>query len=277
MLIVTIRTVVQRRVKAFNGKRLMEFEDKVVIVTGAAKGIGQATARAFAREGAKVALLDVDDSARAVAESLGAHAGFIQCDASQSADVSRAIQEAVSTFGEISILINNAGIQTYGTCADTTEDDWDRTINVNLKSAYLCSKFTIPSMLKSGAGVIINLSSVQAFVSQHQVAAYTTSKTALLGLTRSIAVDYAPEIRCVAVCPGTVDTPMLHDAIQLSANPDEVLRECHNMHPVKRIGTPEEVAELILFLCSDKAGFITGQPIRIDGGLGLSIGGSKRE
>ena len=122
----------------------------------------------------------------------------------------------------------------------------------------------------------MNLSSVQAFVSQNNVAAYTTSKSAILGLTRSIAVDYAPRIRCVAVCPGTVDTPMLREAIKLSPDPMEVLDECNQMHPVKRIGTPEEVADLIVFLASDKAGFITGQPIRVDGGLGLSIGGSKR-
>jgi NAD(P)-dependent dehydrogenase (short-subunit alcohol dehydrogenase family) len=121
------------------------------------------------------------------------------------------------------------------------------------------------------------MASVQSFLSQERVAAYTTSKSALLGLTRSIAVDYAPKIRCVAVCPGTVDTPMLRDAIQLSPDPDAILKECYDMHPMQRIGTPEEVAELVMFLCSDKAGFITGQPIRIDGGLGLSIGGSKQE
>lgn len=255
----------------------MQFKKKVVVITGGAKGIGLACARAFAREGARVALLDVDDSAQGVAESLEHGAVFVHCDASKSADVSRAMNEVISSLGEISYLINNAGIQTYGTCTDTDEEIWDRTINVNLKSAYLCAKFAIPSMLRSGAGVVINLSSVQAFVSQNQVAAYTTSKTALLGLTRSIAVDYAPQVRCVAVCPGTVDTPMLHAAIRQSPNPQEVLQECHDMHPVKRIGTPEEVAELILYLCSDKAGFITGQPIRIDGGLGLSIGGSKRQ
>jgi len=195
---------------------------------------------------------------------------------SNSRDVERAIAAIRNTLGEISVLVNNAGIQTYGTVAETSEQEWDRTINVNLKSQFLCAKYALPSMQARGGGVVINLSSVQAFVSQNNVAAYTTSKTAILGLTRSIAVDYAPTIRCVAVCPGTVDTPMLRDAIALSPDPTEVLDECNNMHPVKRIGTPEEIAELIVFLASDKASFITGQPIRIDGGLGLSIGGSKR-
>jgi NAD(P)-dependent dehydrogenase (short-subunit alcohol dehydrogenase family) len=242
----------------------MQFQNHLAVVTGAAKGIGEATARAFSREGAAVALLDVDDSAKKLAHSLA--------DA-----IERAFEAIARDLGNTTILVNNAGIQHYGTVTETSEAEWDHVLGVNLKSAFLCAKHAIPQMLKRGRGVVINLASVQAFVSQQKVAPYTTSKTALLGLTRSIAVDYAPKIRCVAVCPGTVDTPMLRDAIRQSPNPEEVLQECNAMHPVKRIATPEEVAELILYLASDKAGFITGQPIRIDGGLGLSIGGSKRD
>lgn len=254
----------------------MRYENRHAVVTGAARGIGLATARAFIREGAKVSLLDVDDSAQALPKEFPGAATFFKCDVSKFTDVEGAVRRAIDVYGDISFLINNAGIQTYGTCVDTPEEVWDRTININLKSAFLCSKVAIPSMQRAGGGVVVNLSSVQAFLSQHQVAAYTTSKTALLGLTRSIAVDFAPAIRCVAVCPGTIDTPMLRSAIQLSPDPAAVLQECRDMHPVKRIGTAEEVAELIMYLCSDAAGFITGQPIRIDGGLGLAIGGSKR-
>jgi NAD(P)-dependent dehydrogenase (short-subunit alcohol dehydrogenase family) len=254
-----------------------QFHDNLAVVTGAAKGIGQATARAFYREGAAVAMLDVDDSAMKLAKEFGSRGLFVRCDVSDAAQVARSFEVIGSELGPAGILVNNAGIQHYGTVTETSEEEWDRVMGVNLKSAFLCAKHAIPQMLQRGHGVVVNLASVQAFVSQNKVAPYTTSKTALLGLTRSIAVDYAPQVRCVAVCPGTVDTPMLRDAIAQSPNPDEVLQECHDMHPVKRIATAEEVAELILYLCSDKAGFITGQPIRIDGGLGLSIGGSKRD
>ena len=146
---------------------------------------------------------------------------------------------------------------------------------VNLHGPFYCSHAAIPHLQKNG-GVIVNVASVQSCISQNLVAAYTTSKTALLGLTRSIAVDYAPDIRCVAVCPGTVDTPMLRDAVAQSPDPDAVLRECEEMHPLKRIAQPQEVADLILFLAGDSAAFITGQAFRIDGGLGIAAGGSKR-
>jgi NAD(P)-dependent dehydrogenase (short-subunit alcohol dehydrogenase family) len=254
----------------------MENASRVIVVTGAAKGIGQSTARAFHDVGDAVAILDVDPAGAELAKSFGSRGLYVRCDVSRQLEVDGAFQAIVGQFGGVDILVNNAGIQHYGTVTETSEQEWDRVLGINLKSAFLCSKAAIPSMMARGRGVIINVASVQAFLSQHRVAPYTTSKTALLGLTRSIAVDYAPQIRCVAVCPGTVDTPMLRDAVQLSPNPQEVLDECNQMHPVKRIATPDEVADLILFLASDKAGFITGQPIRIDGGLGLSIGGSKR-
>jgi NAD(P)-dependent dehydrogenase (short-subunit alcohol dehydrogenase family) len=148
-------------------------------------------------------------------------------------------------------------------------------MNVNLKSAFLCAKHAIPHMLQRGTGVIINIASVQAFHSQPNVAAYTTAKTALLGLTRSIAVDYGPSIRCLAVCPGAVDTPMLQSAAQ--ANPETPDAQDHAAwaHLLNRIATPDEIAELIAFLTSDKASFMTGQAVRIDGGLGVPLPGPK--
>lgn len=247
--------------------------NKTIIITGASKGIGLACAKLFFSEGANVALLDISSDEAGIKDPRWL---YIACDVSDNGAVKHAMQVIHTKFGRIDFLINNAGIQRYGNVTDTTEEEWDLVMKVNLKSQYLCAKHTIPYMQQQGSGVVINVSSVQAFVSQQNVAAYTTAKTALLGLTRSIAVDYAPHIRCVAVCPGTIDTPMLRGALAQSPDPDAIMQECIDMHPAGRIGTPEEVAELILFLCSDKAGFITGQAIRVDGGLGITIAGSKR-
>lgn len=251
----------------------MPFQDTVAVVTGGSKGIGGATSRAFLSEGARVAVLDVEPPD----DQPGQQLLFIKTDVSRSHEVAAAFERIISTFGGVDVLVNNAGIQRYGTAADTSEQEWDAVINVNLKSQYLCAKKAIPSMLQRGKGVVINVSSVQAFVSLPNAAAYITSKSAILGLTRSIAIDFAPQVRCVAVCPGSVDTPMLRWAVSLSPDPDTVLKECDHMHLVDRIGRPEEIASLILYLASDQAGFITGQAIRIDGGMGLSIGGSVRK
>lgn len=252
----------------------MDYTKKTIVVTGAAKGIGAACAKLFYEAGANVVLLDLvsgpvsDDQVRWL---------FIQCNVAVEAEVAAAFNQVVQKFGRIDYLVNNAGIQRYGTVTETTTDVWDEVMNVNLKSIFLCSKYAIPVMLEQKKGVIINMASVQAFVSQPRVAAYTTAKTAILGLTRSIAVDYSPYIRCVAVCPGTIDTPMLRDSFALSPDPDAVLQECIDMHLPKRIGTPEEVAGLVMYLCDDIASFITGQAIRIDGGLGITIQGSKKD
>lgn len=255
----------------------MSLENKTVVITGGAKGIGGSCSKVFHEAGAKVGILDIDERGRDYAQELGKNSIFIKCDVSKEEEVKEAIDQITDHLDDIDILVNNAGIQTYGIVTETSIEEWDWVMNVNLKSAFLCAKYAIPSILKRGKGCIINVASVQSFISQNNVAAYTTSKTAMLGLTRSIAVDYAPNIRCVAVCPGTVDTPMLRDAFQLSPDPEEVYQECVDMHLTKRIGTSLEVAELIAYLASDKAGFMTGQAIRIDGGLGISIGGSKRD
>lgn len=250
------------------------FKNKTVVITGGANGIGAACAQKFLEMEANVALLDI---AFSVPVEGGENSLYLQCDVSAEEAVVASMKKIREKFGSIDYLVNNAGIQRYGTVTETSLDEWDEVMNVNLKSLFLCSKYAIPVMEESGNGVIINVASVQAFVSQDKVAAYTTAKSAILGLTRSIAVDYAPHIRCIAVCPGTIDTPMLRSSIALSPDPDEVMQECMDMHLLKRIGKPEEVASLIAFLCSDEASFITGQAIRIDGGLGITIAGSKKD
>ena len=252
----------------------MNYQDKTVVITGGAKGIGLATAKLFYDAGANVVVLDIAADTSNINDKRWL---FLQCDVSNETQVKTAFENISKQFDSIDFLVNNAGIQRYGTVTETPMDEWDLVMSINLKSYFLCAKYALPLMQEKQKGVIINVASVQAFLSQQKVAAYTTAKSAILGLTRSIAVDYAPHIRCIAVCPGTIDTPMLRDSFALSPDPDEVMQECVDMHLTKRIGTPKEVAELIMYLCDDKASFITGQAIRIDGGLGITIAGSKKD
>lgn len=254
----------------------MSFAGRVAVVTGAAGGLGIATVEAFLREGARVAGVDVAAAGPAVAAPSGTEHLYLPCDVSQGPAVAAAFAAIRDRWGRVDFLINNAGVLSYGRVTEASEEEWDRTMGVNVKGAFLCAKHAIP-LMPDATGVVINVASVQAFVSQPRVAAYTTSKTALLGLTRSIAVDYAPGIRCHAVCPGTIETPMLWNAAAQSPEPAEIYRELRGIHLAGRLAQPAEVAALILFLCRHEAAFMTGQPIRIDGGIGLSVGGSKCE
>lgn len=249
----------------------MSYQGKHIIVTGGSKGIGKACALTFLNDGAKVSVLDI-----APPDFDAPGLFYFRADVSSEEEVRDSLTAAITQCGEIDVLVNNAGIQRYGTVTATEVSAWDLVMSVNLRSAFLCAHYAIPSMVRKGGGVVVNVSSVQAFLSQREVAAYTTAKTALLGLTRSISVDYAPAIRCVAVCPGTIDTPMLQQAIRESPDPQEVYQECIDMHPLKKIGSPQDVADMIFFLASEKASFVTGQAYRVDGGLGITIAGSRR-
>ncbi len=250
----------------------MQFTGKTVIVTGGAKGLGQSAATKFFEDGATVIILDRDRPQNDTASEV-AGLNYYQCDVSKYEQVEKVFAIIKDKFKTIDILVNNAGIQTYGTVTETSEELWDRTINVNVKSMYLCSKFCIPLMTESDGAVVINLSSAQAFVTQKEVAAYATSKAAILGLTNSIAVDYAPHIRCIAVCPGAVMTPMLKNTIDALPDPKEAIKQTENIHLLKRIARSEEIADFILFAASNKGSFMTGQHYRIDGGIGIELGG----
>ena len=251
--------------------------DKVVIVSGGAHGIGEAAALAFAREGYRVAVADVNRSAGERVEerirSQSCEATFICADISRAEDAQEVVRRTVAAFGGVDVLFNNAGIQpaeSYKTAEQLDEAVWDRVMDVNVKGCFLLSKYAIPEMRKRGGGVIVNNASVQGLQSQKLVPVYAASKGAVLSLTRNLALDYAAEnIRAVAICPGSVDTPMLRASAELASPADSqgMLAAWGRKHPLGRIARPEEIAEVVVFLASDKASFITGEYVCVDGGL----------
>lgn len=253
------------------------FENQVVVVTGGASGIGRACVERFAAEGAKVAIWDFDAKAgAALAAELGASTRHWQVDVSSESSVANALAETVAAFGEVSHLVNSAGIQgAYVSVTKTTRDEWDRVLGVNLHGAFHCAKHVIPSIQRQGGGAVVNIASVNSFHCQKNTAAYATGKAALLGLTRSIAVDYAPNVRCTAVCPGAIETPMLDNALSGLDNVNEVLANLRALHLSARLGKSSEIAALVALICSDEGSFMTGQAIRIDGGLGITLGGNE--
>lgn len=252
--------------------------NQVAIVVGGARGIGGATAEAFAREQAKVIVADVleEDGAATVEriESSGGVASFYKCDVSSSADVRALIAFAVTTFGGIDVLFNNVGIVRYGKVDELSEDDWDVTLRTNLSGMFYACKYAIPEMRKRGGGSIVNTASALAHGSQPLTSSYAASKGAILALTRTIAIDYASEgIRCNSISPGTINTPIVQIAAkQIDAkNPDRLIASWGEMHPLGRVGEPDEVANLVLFLASHEAEFITGSDYAIDGGIRASL------
>ena len=262
------------------------FDDRVVIVTGGALGMGGATAFEFAREGAKVSVADINrDAGNAIVsrmEEAGAQGLYVEADLGRSEGCRRAVDETVAAFGGVDVLFNNLGIQTpdsYLNVEDTSEEKWDRTLAVNLKSHFLMAKYAIPEMRKRGGGVIINNASVQGLQSQPLVPAYAASKGGVLSLTRQMALDYAAEnIRVLAICPGTIDTEMVRTiAAQEPGDIEETLGKWGKTHPIGRIGTGQDIANVVLFLASDKASFMTGEHVCVDGGymaLGAWAGGA---
>ena len=243
------------------------FENKVAIVTGGSFGIGKATAKAFANRGAKVVIADwVEDySTLKEIEDDGGSAIFIKCDVSKTSDVTTLVNETIETFGRLDFAVNNAGIE--GSNASThecTEENWDKTISINLKGVWLCMKQEIPPMLKSGKGAIVNIASIAGLVGFSGLPAYVVSKHGIVGLTKTAALEYAKQgIRVNAVCPGVIRTAMID---RLTGKDKTVEKQFEAMEPVGRMGEPEEVAEAIVWLCSDAASFVTGHALAVDGG-----------
>ncbi len=245
--------------------------EKVAIITGGASGIGKATALLFAEEGAKVSIIDINDAAgmKVVNEitAKGDRAIYIHCDVTNADQCQKAVEETVKTFGGIDILFNNAGIIRRADILETTEEEWDRLMAINVKSIFLMSKFVIPIMEQAGKGAIINTASGWGLKGGQKAVAYCASKGAVVNMTRAMAIDHGPKnIRVNSICPGDTDTPMLrNEAHQLGQDENEFLIDAAS-RPLGRYAEPIEIARVALFLASDAASYVTGAAYVVDGG-----------
>ena len=245
------------------------YAGKVAFVTGAGGGIGRATALAFAREGASVVVSDISeqsvrDTARRIDE-LGGGALAVACDVTRSEDVKAALDETIGTFGRLDVAFNNAGVENeVKPMADVTEEEWDRIVAINLRGVFLCMKYEIPLMLGQGGGAIVNTSSGAGVKGFPGGAAYVAAKHGVVGLSKSAALDYAASnIRINAICPGIIDTRMMD---RVTGDTPEGRAAVISQEPIVRMGTPEEIAAAVVWLCSEAASFATGHAMVVDGG-----------
>ncbi len=250
----------------------MRLQGKAALVTGGASGIGLASALAFAREGARVVVADLSEEAGRAAAERGARErldlAFVRGDVSKEADARLMVEETVRRLGRLDVLFNNAGILIEKPAHELTEEEWDRVLDVNLKGVFLVSRHAVPHMLRQGGGAIVNTASVSALVADPGGAAYCASKGGVAMLTKAMALDYAKAgIRVNAVCPGWVETGMFRqEARTRGLTLEEYRRRAAEQQPTGRIGTPDEIARLVVFLASDDASFVTGALYVADGG-----------
>ena len=251
---------------------MARLDGKIAVVTGGAHGIGRASAKALAAEGAKVAVGDVDEAeGHACAEEIreaGGDGGFVRTDVTSMEDVQALVGAAVERWGRLDVMFNNVGVAIGGAAGEMSEDAWRRVIDINLTGVWRGMRVAIPIMLEAGGGSIVNTSSVQGHVGFPGWSAYAASKGGIDALTRQAAVEYAPRgIRVNSIVPGTILTAMNEGILREVDDPDALLAEWKAMHPVGRIGMPEEVAAAVVFLASDESSFVTGESLRVDGGM----------
>jgi NAD(P)-dependent dehydrogenase (short-subunit alcohol dehydrogenase family) len=247
-------------------------EGKVVMVTGAGSGIGRASALAFAKNGAKVVVNDiVAEGAEETVEMIKAAGGeaiFVKADVTQAIEVEALINKTVEIYGRLDYAHNNAGIDGEpAPLADCTIESWDRTIGINLRGVFLCRKYEIPQMVKQGSGAIVNTASIAGLIGTANMPAYNAAKHGVVGLTRTAALEYAAAgVRINAVCPGATRTALLENIMAVMP---ELLETLESSHPIGRIAEPEEIANTVVWLCSDEASFVTGHPMVVDGGYSV--------
>ena len=250
----------------------MRLNNKVTIITGAGSGIGAATAVMFAKEGARVVIADIEKKKGmdtvALIKSNNGEAIFIQVDVTAADSIKKMVESTIEAYGRLDILVNNAGIYLQATAIDTSEKDWDWIMDVNLRGVFLCCKYTIPEMIKGGkGGVIVNVSSEAGIVGIKNQVAYNVSKSGIIALTKSIAVDFAAQnVKANCVCPGTTETALVKEALSKASDPEKARRELEMVRPANRLGQPEEIAYGILYLASDESSYATGTILSIDGG-----------